>query len=525
VDGKPLEWDVSMRRNPSFSGRWPVILGVFASVLLLSLFVVRLLALDTTRFQFQGGLVPTPTRVQLMIGAIEMEVIAPTPARPGVQPVLSDSPAQACTYSFHYFRDHPQSWLVENVQIGGLAYSKAEAMAVLEMEGEDVRVRVFQEFMAVLLNILRGADYTAIEGSLDQASQWLGRYRLDLQVPEGEREQGVQLVQALADFNLGMVGPGHCPDEGPTPTPVSTLTETPAETSTMAPTRRILSPTPGATPTPTDEPGSPPAPPPGPIGLLPTATPSASVTATQVATPTPFDQVGTPTPLPPQPTPTLSPLPSATPLPAQPTQTLAPSDPTQPTHTPKPTETPIPTNIATPTSTPTLSPTTSPTETPQPTQTQAPTQTPQPTNPPQPTNTPVPTATPEPVEVKITGIVTAITSTAWIVDGKTFVITSQTDIRDFILVGDLVEVRGIANADGTYTATRIELAEKKEETEFSGVVEVMSGNTWIISGQPVTIVPGFTEIIDDIQVGDPVEVRAQVEANGTLTATRIELDD
>jgi hypothetical protein len=137
----------------------------------------------------------------------------------------------------------------------------------------------------------------------------------------------------------------------------------------------------------------------------------------------------------------------------------------------------------------------------------------------------VATLQPQTVEIRVTGVVTAISPAAWTIDGKSFAITPQTDIRDFIQVGNLVEVRALSQIDGSLIATRIDLKGQEQEIRFTGVVEAVNANTWTVSGQTVVVMPGLTEIKDFIQVGDLVEVRALLGANGILTATRIELDD
>jgi hypothetical protein len=86
-------------------------------------------------------------------------------------------------------------------------------------------------------------------------------------------------------------------------------------------------------------------------------------------------------------------------------------------------------------------------------------------------------------------------------------------------------VRALSQIDGSLIATRIDLKGQEQEIRFTGVVEAVNANTWTVSGQTVVVMPGLTEIKDFIQVGDLVEVRALLGANGILTATRIELDD
>jgi hypothetical protein len=62
-----------------------------------------------------------------------------------------------------------------------------------------------------------------------------------------------------------------------------------------------------------------------------------------------------------------------------------------------------------------------------------------------------------------------------------------------------------------------------EEIEFTGVVESIGATSWLISGQVVQVTAS-TEIRDNPQVGQLVEVRAVRDASGALVALRIELE-
>lgn len=128
-------------------------------------------------------------------------------------------------------------------------------------------------------------------------------------------------------------------------------------------------------------------------------------------------------------------------------------------------------------------------------------------------------------EVRFTGVVETKGEGSWTVSGRRVIVTAQTDVRGFIRVGDLVEVRSFLNADGSFAAFRIDLKEEGgTEVRFTGVVESIGATTWTVGGQTV-VVTLLTEIKDFIQPGDLVEVRAVLGVDGVLVASRIELDD
>ncbi len=63
-----------------------------------------------------------------------------------------------------------------------------------------------------------------------------------------------------------------------------------------------------------------------------------------------------------------------------------------------------------------------------------------------------------------------------------------------------------------------------EDVEFTGVVESIGAGAWQIGGQAVAV-NAATEIRDNPQVGQTVEVRALRQADGTLLATRIRAEE
>jgi hypothetical protein len=63
-----------------------------------------------------------------------------------------------------------------------------------------------------------------------------------------------------------------------------------------------------------------------------------------------------------------------------------------------------------------------------------------------------------------------------------------------------------------------------EEVRFTGVVQAIGLDEWTVASQ-VLVINDETEIRDNPQIGQLVEVRALRAANGTLTALRIELEE
>ena len=134
-------------------------------------------------------------------------------------------------------------------------------------------------------------------------------------------------------------------------------------------------------------------------------------------------------------------------------------------------------------------------------------------------------------ELDFFGAVEDMQADLWTVGGTTFKVSPETEIKDAIVLGDLVRVAAVQNPDGSYLAHEIELQEplsgnqtQGDPTEFSGTVTAMDASRWTVGGLTFLITPS-TEIKDAIVLGDFVKVEASVATDGTRTALEIQLDD
>jgi uncharacterized protein DUF5666 len=127
----------------------------------------------------------------------------------------------------------------------------------------------------------------------------------------------------------------------------------------------------------------------------------------------------------------------------------------------------------------------------------------------------------------------------WKVSGKTVHVTAATAIdteHGGAVVGAFVEVQGTTRADGSVDATRIEIkaappAGTPAPTEFRGAVESLPASPGfvgdaVVSGRTIHIAT-TTRIDQDggaLAVGSEVEVKGVARADGSLDATRIEVE-
>ena len=166
---------------------------------------------------------------------------------------------------------------------------------------------------------------------------------------------------------------------------------------------------------------------------------------------------------------------------------------------------------------------------------------------------PVPPAGPVGNEAEFTGTIASLTGTSpgatLIVAGRTVQTTANTLVRrsgdavafDRLRVGTLVEVKGVTQPDGRIIADRItieddDVADNAREAEFSGTITSVSGAaagaTLQVSGRTVrtdanTLVrrKGDAVAFDRIHTGQRAEIKGVSQADGSVLATRITLED
>ena len=119
-----------------------------------------------------------------------------------------------CTHSFGQWKNHPDAWPAEEIAVGGVTYSKAEVIVILDTEpGSDATYILAHQLIATKLNLLRGADASALDTTVGDADEWLGDHPpLGSAPSDPDRAQGIALAETLDEYNTGVIGPGACED-------------------------------------------------------------------------------------------------------------------------------------------------------------------------------------------------------------------------------------------------------------------------------------------------------------------------
>ncbi len=75
-----------------------------------------------------------------------------------------------------YWKNHPEAWPVNFITIGGLTYTKAQAIVWLGKVSKDKTTTMFSSLVPAMLNVLIGNDGTCVNNTIAAANQWMATY-------------------------------------------------------------------------------------------------------------------------------------------------------------------------------------------------------------------------------------------------------------------------------------------------------------------------------------------------------------
>jgi hypothetical protein len=91
-----------------------------------------------------------------------------------------------------YWKNHPEAWPVDSITIGGVTYSKDEAIFWMSQDDKhDKRITMFRSLVAATLNVLIGNDSSCIADTITAAEAWMAAY--------GPMDPEIGLIRASSD--------------------------------------------------------------------------------------------------------------------------------------------------------------------------------------------------------------------------------------------------------------------------------------------------------------------------------------
>jgi hypothetical protein len=75
-----------------------------------------------------------------------------------------------------YWKNHPDAWPVDTITVGGVSYTKDEAIAWLKKVGKDKTTTMFSSLVPAMLNVLIGNDGSCVNSTIADANAWMATY-------------------------------------------------------------------------------------------------------------------------------------------------------------------------------------------------------------------------------------------------------------------------------------------------------------------------------------------------------------
>ena len=75
-----------------------------------------------------------------------------------------------------YWKNHPEAWPVHGITVGGITYTKAQAIAWLGKVGKDKTTTMFSSLVPAMLNVCIGNDGSCVTSTIAAANTWMATY-------------------------------------------------------------------------------------------------------------------------------------------------------------------------------------------------------------------------------------------------------------------------------------------------------------------------------------------------------------
>lgn len=111
-----------------------------------------------------------------------------------------------------YWKNHPDAWPVQSVIVGGVTYTKSQAIALLEKPGKDRTLTMFSSLVPAMLNVAIGNDPSCVSAAIDQAQEWMAKYGpvgSNVHASSYAWKVGEPLHRQMDNYNNGMLCAPH----------------------------------------------------------------------------------------------------------------------------------------------------------------------------------------------------------------------------------------------------------------------------------------------------------------------------
>jgi hypothetical protein len=119
--------------------------------------------------------------------------------------------AQPGTGTPGYWKNHPEAWPIDVITLGGVAYSKAQALTMMDTPGKDKSLTMFSSLISAKLNVLSGNDSSCVASTIEAADSWMTTYPAGSNVKAASLawKLGEPLHRLMDNYNNGMLCAPH----------------------------------------------------------------------------------------------------------------------------------------------------------------------------------------------------------------------------------------------------------------------------------------------------------------------------
>ncbi len=75
-----------------------------------------------------------------------------------------------------YWQNHPEAWPVAAITVGGVTYSRDQAIAIIRTAGKDRTLTMFSSLVSAMLNVAVGNDSSCVDSTIAAADGWMSTY-------------------------------------------------------------------------------------------------------------------------------------------------------------------------------------------------------------------------------------------------------------------------------------------------------------------------------------------------------------
>lgn len=107
-----------------------------------------------------------------------------------------------------YWKNHPEAWPCDQISLGGVTYTKEEAIAIMQTPVKgDKSYTLFDALISAMLNVIVGNCDECIDETLHLADAWLYLYPLgsDVRGSSPAWKCGEPLYECLDAYNNGLL--------------------------------------------------------------------------------------------------------------------------------------------------------------------------------------------------------------------------------------------------------------------------------------------------------------------------------